>query len=272
MSSSPVVPQTISNPTVAPTVAPPVQPVVPPAARKTLRVPKVKFGVNSGKNTGKIIIGVVLLFVVVYVGIYVYKLYTSTSLKTTTLLKKPISIPYAETNLTKDIALPSNTVGNQYSISLWIYIDDMSPTKKDKFILSRGNEVEFYLNKENKLLVDVGSKQLSYGNLPTNRWVNIILIVDESLATLYVDGKFTEAKTGTYKKVSGNVIVGKSNYKERTEGYMSKVQVFNYALTIDHSQIIYKAGPLHKSILSMVGIPMYGLRSPFVRLDEVNLD
>lgn len=223
----------------------------------------------SNKNLGKIFITIFLLFLTIYVIVYVYKMYMSSSLKTTTVLKTPISIPYTETNLTRDVQLPANIVGNQYSLAFWIYVDGVPPTSKDKFMISRGSNLEMFLDKKNSLIVDIG-KRMEYSNFPTNRWVSVILIVDESLATLYIDGKFVEAKQGNYLAINGNVIVGKPDYREKVDGYMSKVQVFNYALTIDHTQIIYKSGPLHKSILSMIGVPMYGLRNPFVRLDEVS--
>lgn len=224
---------------------------------------------STGK-TGKIIIALLLGFIVLYVLVYVYKMYTKSSLQTTTLLKKPISVPFAEVDITRDVQLPRNIVGNQYSLSFWVYIDGIPPTTKPKFILSRG-PVEVTLSSDNHLVVDMGKKMV-YKNFPTNRWVNVVLVVDETLATLYIDGKFTEAERGNYKAITGNVIIGKPDYRERLDGYLSKVQIFNYALTIDHTQIIYKAGPLHKSILGMIGIPMYGLRSPFVRLDEVSVD
>lgn len=224
-------------------------------------------------NAGRILIAVLLLFIVMYVLIYVYKLYSRTSLKTTTFLKKPISIPYGIEKISKDVTIPKNVIGEQYSISFWLYVDGIPPTSKDKFILSRGS-AEFYLNRKNSLRVSIpgSSNNMEYVNFPINRWVNVVLIVDENLASLYVDGKFSEAKPGNFRSVTGDVEIGKTNFKEKLDGYMSKVQLFNYALTIDHAQIIYKAGPLHKSILSMIGIPMYGLRNPFVRLDEVNVE
>lgn len=221
--------------------------------------------------TAKIVISVFLVFIVLYVLVYVYKMYMASSLQTTTLLKKPISVPFSEVDITRDVQLPKNIVGNQYSISFWIYVDGVPPTSKDKFVLSRGN-VEFTVNKNNALVVDVNGKKMQFRNFPTNRWVNVALVVDETLATLYIDGKFSEAEQGNFQAISGPVIIGKPDYRERIDGYISKVQIFNYALTIDHSQIIYKAGPLHKSILGMIGIPMYGLRNPFVRLDEVKVE
>jgi hypothetical protein len=102
----------------------------------------------------------------------------------------------------------------------------------------------------------------------------VVLVVDETLAQLYIDGKFSKAlnSISQFDKSVGDIHIGKTNTMERMDGYFSKIQLFNYAITIDHTKIIYKAGPLHKSILSMIGIPMYGLRNPFMRLDEVSLE
>ena len=69
-----------------------------------------------------------------------------------------------------------------------------------------------------------------------------------------------------------NLYIGKSSFDEAIDGYMSKVQFFNYAVTVDHAKIIYQSGPLHMSILSMIGLPLFGLRNPFYRIDNVKAD
>lgn len=66
-----------------------------------------------------------------------------------------------------------------------------------------------------------------------------------------------------------NLYIGKSFRDEVVDGYMSKVQFFNYAVTVDHAKVIYQAGPLHLSILNMIGLPLYGIRNPFYKIDSV---
>ena len=238
-------------------------------------------GVISQGNAGKVIITVLLLFIIIYVVIYVYKLYNSTSLKTTTLLKKPISIPYTSTNITRDLKIPDNINANQYSMSLWTYVDEISPTSQSKIIVGRGTETSLkpviYINSANKLCIGLGdiAGPIEMSDVfPTNRWVNVVIVVDETLAQVYIDGQYKKSQPSStlFTETTGNIYIGKVPTYEKIEGYISKIQLFNYALTIDHTKIIYKAGPLHKSILSMIGIPMYGLRNPFVKLDEVNVE
>ena len=66
--------------------------------------------------------------------------------------------------------------------------------------------------------------------------------------------------------------IGKIGTDEVFNGYLSKVQFFNYAITVDHAKIIYKSGPLHQSMLGRIGIPMYGLRNPFYKIDTSDVN
>lgn len=65
-----------------------------------------------------------------------------------------------------------------------------------------------------------------------------------------------------------HLVIGRIGLDDAIQGYMSKVQFLNYAVTIDHARVIYQAGPLHLSILSMLGLPLYGLRNPFYKIGE----
>lgn len=66
--------------------------------------------------------------------------------------------------------------------------------------------------------------------------------------------------------------IGKIGTDEVFNGYLSKVQFFNYAITVDHAKIIYKSGPLHQSMLGRLGLPMYGLRNPFYKIDTSDVN
>lgn len=66
--------------------------------------------------------------------------------------------------------------------------------------------------------------------------------------------------------------IGKIGTDEVFNGYLSKVQFFNYAITVDHAKILYKSGPLHQSMLGRIGLPMYGLRNPFYKIDTSDVN
>ena len=68
--------------------------------------------------------------------------------------------------------------------------------------------------------------------------------------------------------VGGPLYIGKIMTDEVFDGYMSKVQFFNYAITIDHAKVIYKAGPIYSNLLSKLGISTYGIRNPFYKINS----
>lgn len=254
-------------------------------------------------NIGLIIVAFVLVCVIIYVIIYIYKTYNSTSLKTATMLKKPLKITNTEiVNVSNNVALPELYNGKEFSYSFWIYVDAIQPNNDYKFVLGRlsskgnyadGNPIFFLDNSLNKLYVYVrtegdstsslsamkdSTNTLSIRYLPLQRWVNILLVVDNNFVQLFLDGDLRQVKdlsgnsSQPSNKVvatsSGNLMAGGSESTIAFDGYLSKVQALNYAATIDHAKVIYKAGPLHKSILAAIGVPFYGIQSPFYRIDE----
>jgi hypothetical protein len=284
----------------------------------------IKKGLQS--NMGIIVIAAILFMVLIYVILYIYRKYNETSLKTVTVLKKPLKVSKESfTNISSNTILPELYNGNEFSYSFWVYIDNenFERTTRPKLIMGRmstqgefgdANPV-FYLDPiDNKMHVFIRTDNISSGlsslsdihgytqsadssetiggtlsasntykpnvltlnYMPLQRWVNVILVVDNNFVQLFVDGDLREVKDlskGTDNKVvtssTGNLVTGGDGNTMSFDGFLSKVQAFNYAVTIDHAKIIYKAGPLHKSILSMIGVPYYGVRSPFYRVDEV---
>lgn len=254
-------------------------------------------------NIGLIIVAFVLICVIIYVIIYIYKTYNSTSLKTATMLKKPLKISNTEiVNVSNNVALPELYNGKEFSYSFWIYVDAVHPNNDYKFVLGRmsdkgsygdGNPI-FFLDKTiNKLYVYVrtegdttsslstmkdSANTLNIRYLPLQRWVNILLVVDNNFVQLFLDGDLRQVKDLSGSALqpanrvvatsSGNLMAGGSESSIAFDGYLSKVQALNYAATIDHAKVIYKAGPLHKSILASIGVPFYGIQSPFYRIDE----
>jgi hypothetical protein len=259
----------------------------------------VKDAVNS--NIGLVVIVGVMFFVIVYVMIYLFKQYNSTALKTVTMLKKPVKVPENKfLNISEESGLPSLSYinGKEFSYSFWMYIegDAFQQTANDKFVLGRlesGEHVRgasplFMLNKNSntlsvKLNVENGghvesADALTINYIPLQRWVNIVLVVDNNFIQLFMDGELRQVTDLTkyqndnsvVKTPLGNLYIGSNTQVPSFNGYISKVQAFNYAVTIDHAKVIYKAGPLHRTVLSSIGIDTYGIQSPFYRIDEKN--
>jgi len=252
----------------------------------------------ASSNMGVMVIIGILFIVLVYVLVYLFRQYNNTSLKTVTMIKKPIKVPRdAIRNISENTGLPSlnNINGKEFSYSMWIYIDgdNDTNTNSNKFILGRVESSssidnatpQFTLDKSlNKLYANIKSNDngidtthtLSIKYVPYQRWLNIVLVVDNNFIQLFMDGELKEVKdisnynnkNSIVKNPVGNLFIGSANNIPSFNGYISKVQVFNYAVTIDHAKVIYKAGPLHKSVLSSIGLQQYGIQNPIYRIDD----
>lgn len=267
-------------------------------------VRKVTDFAKKSQNVGTMLALFVSFVMVIYVVLYIFKQFNMTSLKTLTLVKnKPLRISgNAMHNLSESDSIPSQKHGKEFSMSFWVYVDneEIERTSEPKFIIGRtsgptavasANPLVYMDSAENKMHVVVrtnysmgyttlsglhaaGVRKMTVDYIPLQRWVNVIVVVDQNYVQLFVDGELRQVddlSQGNNKVVmdsSGDIFAGGNTNTATFKGYLSKVQWFNYAVTIDHAKIVYAAGPLRKTVLSLLGLPMYGVRSPFVRIDE----
>jgi hypothetical protein len=133
---------------------------------------------------------------------------------------------------------------------------------------------------------------LTVDYVPLQRWVNVTFIVDNKIITVYVDGEIYSVKnTEEFKavrepeldirgrpvdvniivdKTDNNVYVGKNSAvgnNNTVNGYLGKLQFYNYALSMNDIKKIYASGPIGFTSW-LGGKSTYGIRSPVFRLDE----
>lgn len=128
--------------------------------------------------------------------------------------------------------------------------------------------------------------------VPLQRWVNVAAVIDNKVLTLYLDGEIYSVKsTDEYKsarqpyvtrlgkvvpynliveKTDGDLIIGRDVVGNRRtiNGFISKVEFFNYALTMNQVKQNYITGPMPRSWLAMIGLSQYGFRSPLYKLNQ----
>jgi hypothetical protein len=277
------------------------------ASKLTKMVPSPTIVSPKNNGNLALIAVITLMFIItIYVIMYIWKTYKSTSLKTVTMVSTPVQLTEngGFKNLSKEVTLPDMYNGNEFSYSFWVYVnsntgntvysdkhvmsrmtntDDVSTANPIFFIDSDSNKLYAYVsyssNNENVLvnnLPDMKENALVIDYLPIHRWVNIVLVVDNNYIQLFMDGELRQVKDFSSNGITpnkiprptqGNIVAGGNDTLISFDGYLSKVQCFNYALTLDHAKIVYKTGPLPKSILAALGVPAYGVRSPFYRID-----
>lgn len=195
-----------------------------------------------------------------------------------------------------------------------VYMDEM--TNKMYFVVKTQNSVLSGATGDNDYGSDIGAvKRLNYfmnddlttdilhnkhiiipvDYVPLQRWLNFIMVIDNKIITLYMDGEIYSVKTVDevkalrhehnpeydtngnrldysliVDKTEGNIFTGKNPVSSRNvtiNGYLSKMDFFNYAISTHDVKKVYNAGPFSKSFLSMFG-SKYGVRSPVYKMSE----
>jgi hypothetical protein len=277
----------------------------------------------------KKIITILIIIAVVIVSLYViyhlYQMFNKTDLRTVSLLKNVIKV--SQTDMKKindDIIMPPLFHGSEFSYSLWMYIDSYDMTGRPKLIMYSGEDTTFesaspifYMDPNyNSLHVLVKTKdtpeqkatrktdrsldsihkstqcdfiRLSIEYVPTQRWINATLVVDNEYVQLFMDGELrkvvdvtetiiiqpnqTNAPPVTCEQrvvsseIGKSLFTGRKGAQEAIDGYLSKIKFFNYAVTVDHAKMLYNTGPLEQRLLGRLGIPLYGVRNPFYSIE-----
>jgi hypothetical protein len=121
--------------------------------------------------------------------------------------------------------------------------------------------------------------------VPLQRWLNVTINVDNNLVSIFLDGDLLSTKnlanpstlecdnllSSIISNKHGNLFIGtdvKSNL-HTFNGALSNFTAFNYSITLDHVKALYNSGPIPASMLSKFGLPLYGVRNPFYRVDEI---
>ena len=217
--------------------------------------------------------------------------------------------------------------GLEYTYSFWLYLEDLkSNNNKNRLVFLRTDKNDsdglnnpnplVYLKKDtNNMIIKVktqdsdGSSNLvnSDGTLldnldntgcnyitaelryiPLQRWVNIVINVDNNLLTIYRNSKpvyanFVDETESNGEGCSsltsidvttGDVYIG-TNESNTYNGYISNIQFYNYSIKSNKDiENIYNRGPVNKTIADTLNLPNIKLRNPiqFVDGTEENCD
>lgn len=136
---------------------------------------------------------VIILGIVIVILIYVlYKYFTNRS----STLQAQASLTTVLPQITS-VQSPTNT---RYAYGIWVYVNSWDPNV-NKTIFSRNGNMKVYLDRYSPtLLVDVTmtdnsvQKMVMTDNFPIQKWVQIIVSVDNQFVDGYLDGKLVKSQ------------------------------------------------------------------------------
>ena len=255
-----------------------------------------------------VVFGAITVVIIVLVICYIAYHVRRKDLKSVSIIKNPKRLFDMSGPFVYDASrIPATLNGQEFAYSAWLYISEFTTTTEHKLILARGsdthgaNPIMFMDNRTNKVYVSIMTNQsdtfvssldevldknkskyltATIEYLPLQRWVHILFVVQDNLLTVYMDGDIYTVENvydfnvpGRDRPVFagsvGSVVVGKTSGSASTQGYVCKTEFFNHALTPKDVRDIYDRGPVNSNnILTKLGLPAYGLRSPIYREDE----
>lgn len=232
---------------------------------------------DSAKKIGKYVIIVIVILLVLWLCYLTWYQYNQRKNQEPVLISKPQDATKAFTASSSD--LPTTSTGSEYGYSFWIYVSDWTYRfGQAKSVLWKGdsscnsaNPSIWLYPKENKLMVRCeaysynpadgrysnpeGSmnplqnpsllgveKSCDIDNIPLQRWVHVGVSLWNRTLDVYINGKLTRSCVlpGVAKLNKGNIYTtAVGGY----QGYISRLQYFNHALSPDYVYGLYRKGP-----------------------------
>ena len=218
---------------------------------------------NSGNSNRLMKFGIgmiVFVAILVILLVIVYRNRTLASTENPILIDKPVNAYDLTTNNQFDVQ-PSER-GLEYSYSCWFYVQDWYYKFQDfKCIFAKGATGEgsdpvvqgnmspgvFLYPETNNLLVSVAtyynpSERVSVTNVPIQKWVNLVIVLNNRTVDVYINGKLERSKVlaGVPKLNDQPVVVAPNG---GFFGKVSRLQYFTRSLKPDEVFSIYQNGP-----------------------------
>ena len=243
----------------------------------------------TGQGLTTLMVVLVAVGVFAALAFTVYQI-LSTNLKVVTLLEEPVhAISQPKTVADK---IPTMKNGKEFSLSFWVYVEAQRNTESLKKVLHVGDGGDSFSplvmldRSTNKMYVALrtmsseaatttkqaleayaahkGPRDFSADSpgkfvileveyVPLARWINVVVVLDNDIVTLYLDGDIYSVTpvtrfvaNGVVADPSGSLGVGSST--SGFSGYVSNVQIANYAFSVFHARALYRAGPVRRTL------------------------
>lgn len=158
--------------------------------------------------------------------------------------------------------------GISSSISFWMYIEDWDYRyMHDKPIFDFGEFKCYLASKSNDMLIELpvynkkAPEVIRYSNLPLQRWLHIVVILENRHLDLWVNGKLHRYKhLENIPKINNDndLIIGAEN---GYDGSLKLLNVWDHSINKRHIQYLFNKGPVEYTLYeNTVGRILYAMR------------
>tara|TARA_B110000211_G_scaffold14212_2_gene14947 strand:+ start:5045 stop:5749 length:705 start_codon:yes stop_codon:yes gene_type:complete len=162
--------------------------------------------------------------------------------------------------------------GLNFAQSFWIYVKDWNYRfMNEKFILNKGGFLIYLGAKNNNLYIEIPvlnntkPERIVYENLPIQKWVNIVVLLENRYLDIWLNGKLYHSRhlenVPDLKPKSDIEYLNNGGFS----GYISRV--YHYKNSVSKSKIrdIFRSGPINKNPLYKIALLVKNLfiKNPF---------
>jgi hypothetical protein len=207
------------------------------------------------KNRTKVIIAVVIIIILLASILFIYSSTWKTILGTVQDAKKKVTVEPGMIRFSQPYK------GISFTHSLWIYVDDWSyRNMEEKYILSNDKFKMFLGKQNNNLYIEIPlektnhPERIVYENLPLQKWVNIVLILDNRNLDLWLNGKLYHSRhLSNVPAFQENKAIEYTPHRGFS-GHISRIYHYERPITKKTIESIFLLGPISYN--------------PFIRLYE----
>ena len=146
--------------------------------------------------------------------------------------------------------------GLGFTQSFWIYIKDWNYRfMNEKFILNKGGFMIYLGAKNNNLYIEIPvlnnklPERIVYENLPVQKWVNIVVLLDNRYLDIWLNGKLYHSRhlenVPEIAPKSDTVYLSNGGFS----GYISRIYHYENSISKGKIKDIFKSGPINKNPL-----------------------
>ena len=173
--------------------------------------------------------------------------------------------------------IPNFTDGDDFGISLWIYIHDLPRRASNSPILSINSKPVFAIESGRSNVVvtlpkaegaDSVRADADYDHVSLRRWVHLMAVHSEGSVSLFKDGELYSVTRVPQQDIvvpSGSVTLG----GPPADAFISNVVFMSYFPSTASVKSMYRSGPRTSNwLFRLLGFSNYGVRSPVYKISS----
>lgn len=144
--------------------------------------------------------------------------------------------------------------GLSFTTSFWIYIDGWNHKYgQEKIIMNKGGFKVFLSGINNDITVEMptynnnNSEFITYRNVPLQKWLNVVIVLENRYLDLWINGKLYHARYLKNLPLLDESLDLLICPNDGFHGWISRFHHWDHPITKNHIKYVFNQGPINKN-------------------------